>query len=93
MDACKSAIFAFQIIKLILQVITHLIQYMLLEIWFWSVKCTTGTVRYVNIWRNSIPSHQVQQAIAMVNMKTNQLKMLLNVFGTRYTYSLLIQIA
>ena len=38
MDARKSAIFPFQFVKPILQIITHLIHYWVLEIQFWSVK-------------------------------------------------------
>ena len=68
MDARKSAIFAFQFVKPILQTITHLMQYTVIEIQFWSVKCTTVTVRYVKISSISIPSHQVMQAIAMVRL-------------------------
>ena len=49
MDARKSAIFAFQFVKTILQSITHLIQYTVLEIQFWSVKSATVTVRYAKI--------------------------------------------
>ena len=45
MDARKSAIFAFQLVKPILQTITHLIQQTVLEIQFWSVKRMTATVR------------------------------------------------
>ena len=41
-----------------LQTITHLIKYMVLEIQFWSVKCTTATVRYAKISSISIPSQQ-----------------------------------
>ena len=46
MDARKSTIFVFQFVKPILQTVTHLIQYRVFEIQFWSVKCTTVTVRY-----------------------------------------------
>ena len=45
MDARQSAIFAFQLVKSILQIITHLTQYTVLEIQFWSVKYMTATVR------------------------------------------------
>ena len=58
--------------------ITHLIQYTVLEIW--SVKCTTFTVQYTKV-------SSISTATAVVNLKTNQLKMLLNVFSTTYTYS------
>ena len=71
MGARKSAIFAFQFVKPILQTITHLIQYTVLEIRFWSVKFTAVTVRYAEIFSISIPSHQMKQAIAVINMKTN----------------------
>ena len=37
MDARKSAIFAFKFVKPILQTITRLIEYTVLEIQFWSV--------------------------------------------------------
>ena len=72
MDATKSAIFVFQLVKPILQTITHLIQYTVLEIQFWSVKYTTVTVRYVKISSISIPSHQAMQAIAMVRLYENK---------------------
>ena len=49
MDARKSVICGFQFVKLILKTITYLIQYMVLEIQLWSVKCTTITVRYAKI--------------------------------------------
>ena len=45
MDVRKSKTFAFQFVKPILQTITQLIQHTVLEIQFWSVKCTTVTVR------------------------------------------------
>ena len=45
MDARKSAIFVFQFVKPVLLTITHLIQYTVLEIQFWSAKCLTVTVR------------------------------------------------
>ena len=64
MDARKSAIFVFQFAKPILQTITHLIKYPVLEIHFWSVKCTA--VQYSKISSMSIPSDQTTQAIAMV---------------------------
>ena len=56
MDARKQAIFAFQFVEPILQTITHLIQYTVLEIRFWSVKCTTVTLR--KNFEHYIPSHQ-----------------------------------
>ena len=58
MDARESAIFAFQFVKPILQTIKHLKQYRVLEIQFWSAKCTTVTVRYAKNSSISIPSHQ-----------------------------------
>ena len=54
MDARKSSIFPFQFVKQILQSITHLIQYTVLDIQFWPVKCTTVTVRYAKISSVSI---------------------------------------
>ena len=41
MDARKSVIFVFQSVKPILQTTTYLIQYKVLQIQFWSLKCTT----------------------------------------------------
>ena len=79
--------FAFQFVKQILQTTAHLIQYTVLELRFYPVKGTTITVRYGEISSISIHSHQVKQAIPVVNMKTNQLKMFLNVFSATYTYS------
>ena len=52
MDARKSAIFAFQLVKRILQTVTHLMQYKVLEIQCWSVKCTATTVGYAKISSN-----------------------------------------
>ena len=54
------------------QVVSDCIQYTVLEIQFWSVKCTTVTVRYVKISSISIPSHQAMQAIAMVRLYENK---------------------
>ena len=68
MVARKSAIFAFQLVKLTLKNIAHLIQYTGLEIQFWSVKCTIATVRYAKISSISIPSHQVMQAITIIRL-------------------------
>ena len=59
MDARKRAIFVFQFAKPILQTITHLMQEVVLEIHFWSVKCMTDTVRYVKM---------LMQAIALVRL-------------------------
>ena len=73
MDARKSAIFAFQFVKPILQTITHLIQYTVLEIQFWSVKCTTVTVRYAKISKISFPCHhQAMLAIATIRLDINK---------------------
>ena len=63
MDTLKSTIFAFQLVKPILQTITHLIERMILEIQFCSVKCTT--VRHAKTLSISVPSHQAMQANAM----------------------------
>ena len=69
MDARKIAIFAFQFVKPILQTITHLIQYTVLEIQFWSVKYTTVTVRYAKVSSiTSIPCHQLMQVIAVIRL-------------------------
>ena len=76
MDACRSAIFAFQFVKPILQIIAHLIQYMVLEIQLCSVKCTT--VWYAKILSISIPSHQAMQAITMSRL--DEKKLLQNAF-------------
>ena len=65
MDSRKSAIFVFQFVKPFLPTITHLIKYTVLEIQFWSVKCTTLTVWYAKISSISIPSYQAMQAIAV----------------------------
>ena len=86
MDAHKSAIFPFQFVKLVLQITTHLIQYTVLEIQFWSVKCTTVTVRYAKISNTSIRSHQSMQAITIGRLDKN--KPLQNAFKRikHYTY-------
>ena len=63
MDARKSVVLVFQFLKPILQTITHLIQYAVLDIQFWSVKYTTVTVQYVKTSSIPIPSHQAIQAI------------------------------
>ena len=67
MDARKSAIFAFQFVKPILQLshtlYDHGIRYTVLEIQFWSVKCTT--LWYAKISSISILSNQAMQAITM----------------------------
>ena len=51
----------------ILRTITHLIQYIVLEIQFWPVKCTTATVGYAKISSN-IPYLPIQatQAITIL---------------------------
>ena len=72
MGARKSATFAFQFVKPILQTIIHLIQYTVLEIQFRFVKCTTVTVRYVKMSNISILSHQTMQVIAMVRLYQNK---------------------
>ena len=74
MDGCKSAIFALQFVKSILQTIPHLIQYTVLEIQFWSVKCClmAVTVGYAKISTISIPSYQAMQAIAMDGLDENK---------------------
>ena len=79
MDARKSAIFEFQFVKPILQTITHLIQYTVLEIQCWYIKCKTVAVPCMilkDILSISIPSH-----------KSNHFKMLFSIFSTTYTYS------
>ena len=58
MDARKSAIFAFQLVKSTLKSITHLIQASVLGIQFWSVKYAAATVPYAELLSVSIPSHQ-----------------------------------
>ena len=90
MDARKSAIFAFQFVKPILQTITlvmsvskkssadlselekyvvsNCIQYTVLEIQFWSVKCTTVTVRYK--FRKF--HYQAMRAIATIRLDINK---------------------
>ena len=67
MDARKSPAFAFQFVKPILQTIKHLVQYTVLEIWFWSVQHTTLTVRYAKISSISIPPHKLMQAVVTVS--------------------------
>ena len=64
--------------------------HMVLETWFWSVKCTTVTLRCAKILSISIPSHNVSQCKRLQwldYMKTNHFKMLLNAFSTTYAYS------
>ena len=72
MGARKSATFAFQFVKPILQTIIHLIQYTVLEIQFRFVKCTTVTVRYVKMSNISILSHQMMQVIVMFSLYQNK---------------------
>ena len=66
MDARKSAIFAFEFLKPILQTITHLIQYTVLEIQFWSVKCMTVTVK--KKFKHFHSCHQAMQVIAIIGL-------------------------
>ena len=74
MDGRKSSIFAFQFVKSILQTTPHLIQYTVLEIQLWSVKCClmTVTVRYAKILTISIPSYQAIQAITIGGLDENK---------------------
>ena len=60
------------LIKPILQNLTHLIQYTVLEIQFWSVNCTTVTVRYAKISSMSITSHQAMQDVAIFRIYENK---------------------
>ena len=84
MDTRKSAIFAFQFVKPILQTITLLIQYTVLGIQFWSVKCTAVTVGYAKISSVSIPSHQPMQTITIGRLDKN--KSLQNAFRHIWHY-------
>ena len=78
-------IFTFQFVQPILQTITHLIQYPVLGIHFWCVKCTTA--RYPKIRAFPfLPIKRCNQLQWLDYMKTNDLQMLLNVFGITYTY-------
>ena len=63
----KVRIFAFKFVRPILQTILHLIQYTVLEIHFWSVKCclTTVTLGYGKIASISILSYQAVKVITM----------------------------
>ena len=72
MDAHKGMIFAFPSVKPILQTVAHLIQYTVLEIQFWSVKCMITTVPYAKISNIPIPSHQAMQAITMFRLYENK---------------------
>ena len=88
MDAGKSEIFAFQLVKSLLQTITQLIQKTVLGIQFWSVKCMTATVRYAKISRIFIPSHQAfsssnasGKAIATVRLYVYENEPLQNAFN------------
>ena len=45
---------------------------MILEIQYWSVKCTAVTMRYAKVSSISIPSHQAMQVIAMVRLYENK---------------------
>ena len=70
MDARRGAIFVFQFVKPILQTITYLTQYTVLEIQFWSVKCTTAW--YAKISSTSIPSHQAMRPITISRLNENK---------------------
>ena len=78
MDQLKNAIFAFQLVKLILQTTTHPIELTVLRIQFWSVKCMAATVLYDTQKFRAFPfllirpSHQAMQAIAMVRQYENK---------------------
>ena len=67
MGASEKAIFAFQFLKPVLKAITHLIHPTVLEIQFWSVKCTTVTAQEI-----SITSNQVMHAITRVRPYENK---------------------
>ena len=61
---------------------------MVLEIRFWSVKCTPVTVRYAKN-EHPIPSQQRCKRLQRLDyMKTNHFKMLLNLFSTTYLFKL-----
>ena len=54
-------------------VVSNCIQYTVLEIQFWSVKCTTVTVRYAKISKISFPCHhQAMLAIATIRLDINK---------------------
>ena len=80
MNARKSAICRFSLSssriwskKNILQTITHLIQYTILEIQFWSVKCMTVTVGYAKMSKNiSLLPIQATQAMTMDRLDENK---------------------
>ena len=72
MDLRKSAIFEFQLVKPILQTFTHLIQKTILGIRFWSLKCTTATVRYAKNSSISTGLLIKRQAIAMDRLYQNK---------------------
>ena len=57
MDARKSPILALEFVKPILETITHLMLYTVIEIQFRSVNGTAVTAGYVKISSTSIPSH------------------------------------
>ena len=94
MDARKSAIFAFQFVKPILKTITFLILYTVLEIWFWSVKCTSVTVRYAKISRIliSILSHQHQAMQENATVRLYENKPLHNAFKCIWHYIYLFKL-
>ena len=88
MDARKSAIFVFQFAKPVLQTITHLLQITVLEIQFWSVKCTMLLYDTQKYWAFPfLPIKRCKRLQWLHYMKTNHFKILLNVFSTTYTYS------
>ena len=76
MDARKTAIFAFHFVKLILQTIKHLTKYTVLEIQFWSARCTT--VWYAEFSSIFIPSYQAMQVITIGRL--NEKKPVQNAF-------------
>ena len=66
----KVPFLSFSFVKPVLQTIAHQIQYTVLEIQFWSVKCTTAG--YAKISSISIPSHQAMQVITMGRLDENK---------------------
>ena len=54
-------------------VVSNCIQYTVLEIQFWSVKCRTVTVRYAKILKISFPCHhQAMRGIATIRLDINK---------------------
>ena len=94
MDTRKSAIFAFQFVKPILKTIVLLILYTVLEIWFWSVKCTSVTVRYAKMPSIliSILSHQYQAMQANATVRLYENKLLQNAFKCIWHYIYLFKL-